>query len=420
MYDVIVVGSRVAGASAAMLLARRGLKVLAVDQAAFPSDTLSTHQVQTPGVARLKRWGLLDRLEAAGTPPAQSVRFDTGFGVLAGRYPQIDGAGAVYSPRRTLLDHMLVEAARQAGAEVREKYQVEELLVEDGRVIGIRGREKGATAASVERSAFVVGADGKHSVVAKAVAAAVTKETGPLSLAAYTYWDGVQVEGGEMYSRPGFSVGLWPTNDHFVMSYVAWPVSEFARVRDDIEAAMLHAFDEVGIGERFRDARRAEKVRATTDTPNRIRKPFGAGWALVGDAGLVMDPLTGQGISHAFLEAELLTDAIVSFVRGAATEERALAAYARQRDRHVRPMYDFTARLASFAPNPAAQILFPALAGRQAEIDRFFGVMTGSVPMREFMTPANLIQLVGVRGFLRVVTGRGPRRATPEPKLQAV
>src|SRR6476660_4593993 len=114
MYDVIVVGSRVAGASAAMLLARRGLKVLAVDQAAFPSDTLSTHQVQTPGVARLKRWGVLDRLEAAGTPPAHGVRFDTGFGVLAGRYPQIDGASAVYSPRRTLLDHVLIEAARQA------------------------------------------------------------------------------------------------------------------------------------------------------------------------------------------------------------------------------------------------------------------------------------------------------------------
>jgi 2-polyprenyl-6-methoxyphenol hydroxylase-like FAD-dependent oxidoreductase len=420
MYDVIVVGTRVAGASAAMLQARRGLKVLAVDQAVFPSDTLSTHQVQTPGVALLRRWGLLDRLQAAGTPPAHNVRFDTGFAVLSGCYPQIDGAGAVYSPRRTLLDHLLVEAARAAGAEVRERYLVEDLLVEDGRVCGIRGREKGAAAASVERAAFVVGADGKHSLVAKAVSAAVTRETAPLSLAAYTYWDGVHLEGGEMYSRPGFSVGLWPTNDHLVMSYVAWPVSELARVRHDIEAAMLRAFDGVGIGERFRSAQRAEKVRATTDTPNRIRKPFGAGWALVGDAGLVMDPLTGQGISHAFQEAELLSDAMSNVVQNGKDEATAMAGYWRARDRQIRAMYDFTVQTASFKPSVAGEVLFSALRGRQSEIDRFFGVMTGSVHLRDYMAPANMIRLVGLRGFLRVVTGQGARNAANQPELQAV
>ena len=104
MYDVIVVGTRVAGASTAMLLARRGLKVLAVDRAAFPSDTLSTHQVQVPGVARLARWGILDGVVAAGTPAATSVRFDPGQVVLRGSFREFEGASAVYSPRRTLLD----------------------------------------------------------------------------------------------------------------------------------------------------------------------------------------------------------------------------------------------------------------------------------------------------------------------------
>jgi 2-polyprenyl-6-methoxyphenol hydroxylase-like FAD-dependent oxidoreductase len=86
-FDVIVVGARVAGAATAMLLARAGIRVLAVDRARFPSDTLSTHQVHVPGVARLNRWGLLDRLSAAGTPPTRRVRFDAGHVVLEGRFP---------------------------------------------------------------------------------------------------------------------------------------------------------------------------------------------------------------------------------------------------------------------------------------------------------------------------------------------
>src|SRR6478735_6830380 len=107
---------------------------------AFPSDTVSTHQIQVPGVARLQRWGLLDGLIAAGTPPARRVRFDPGPVVLAGRLPVVDGTDAIYSPRRTILDALLVDAAREAGAEVRERFVVEDLLTTDDRVIGIRGR----------------------------------------------------------------------------------------------------------------------------------------------------------------------------------------------------------------------------------------------------------------------------------------
>src|SRR5215471_7516388 len=118
-YDVIVVGARVAGAATAMLLARQGLRVLAVDRVAFPSDTVSSHQLQVPGAALLHQWGLLGKLTAAGTPPARRVRFDAGAGlVIDGRFPDYAGVDALYSPRRTLLDAVLVEAAREAGAEV--------------------------------------------------------------------------------------------------------------------------------------------------------------------------------------------------------------------------------------------------------------------------------------------------------------
>jgi len=142
MYDVIVVGARVAGASTAMLLARRGLKVFVLDRATFPSDTLSTHQVQVPGVARLARWGVLDAVLAAGTPVTRGIRFDQGDAVISGRFPACQGVTVMCSPRRTLLDRVLVDAARAAGAEVRENLTVEELLG-DGQVTGIRGQEKG-------------------------------------------------------------------------------------------------------------------------------------------------------------------------------------------------------------------------------------------------------------------------------------
>jgi flavin-dependent dehydrogenase len=186
MYDVIIVGARVAGSSTAMLLAREGLSVLVVDRATFPSDTLSTHQVQLPGVARLRRWGLLDAVVASGAPPARGVRFDVGPVVLQGHFPTFQGVEAVYSPRRTVLDALLVDAARAAGAEVRENFIVDEVLLEGGRATGIRGREKGGQPVA-ESARMVVGADGKHSLVARTVGAAVHHDRPPLSMACYTY-----------------------------------------------------------------------------------------------------------------------------------------------------------------------------------------------------------------------------------------
>ena len=217
-YDVVIVGARPAGAATAMLLARAGMRVVAVDRARFPSDTLSTHQVQVPGVARLRRWGILDGVLAAGTPAAETVRFDPGPVVLRGRFPEFEGASAVYSPRRTLLDKLLVDAARAAGAEVRERFAVDEVLFDGDRVTGIRGREGGASV--TETATLVVGADGRHSAVAKAVRAPAYHVKPALSTAYYTYWSGVELAGGEIYDRKCVKrmVGAWPTNDGLVMT----------------------------------------------------------------------------------------------------------------------------------------------------------------------------------------------------------
>ena len=181
MHDVIIVGARVAGSATALLLARAGLKVLVVDRAAFPSDTLSTHQVQVPGVARLARWGLLDAIMAAGTPPTRSVRFDQGAAAFTARVPACDGVDLMCSPRRTLLDKVLLDAARAAGAEVRENFITEDLLTDGATVTGIRGQEKGSPSVS-EHARLVIGADGKHSTVARTVEAASYRVRPPRSM----------------------------------------------------------------------------------------------------------------------------------------------------------------------------------------------------------------------------------------------
>lgn len=139
-YDALVVGARCAGAPLAMLLARMGHRVLLVDRATFPSDTLSTLWIHPPGLAALRRWGLLDAVAATGCPPIATYAFDFGPFTITGTPHPHDGISTAYAPRRTVLDAMLVEAAAGAGAEVRERFTVDDVLIEDGVVTGVRGR----------------------------------------------------------------------------------------------------------------------------------------------------------------------------------------------------------------------------------------------------------------------------------------
>jgi flavin-dependent dehydrogenase len=140
-FDAIVVGARCAGSPTAMLLARKGYRVLVVDRAIFPSDTVSTHILHPLGARALSRWGLLDRLAATGCPPIHTYAVDFGPFTLAGA-PGTSEAPVAYCPRRTILDKLLVDAAAQSGAEIREGFAVEEVLIEDGRAAGIKGRSK--------------------------------------------------------------------------------------------------------------------------------------------------------------------------------------------------------------------------------------------------------------------------------------
>jgi 2-polyprenyl-6-methoxyphenol hydroxylase-like FAD-dependent oxidoreductase len=396
-YDVIVVGSRVAGAACAMLLAREGLRVLALDRAGFPSDTLSTHAIEVPGVARLDRWGLLDRLDAAKTPAVSSVRLAVDGVELSGSFPAVDGVGAVYSPRRTVLDRLLVEAARDAGAEVREHIHVQDVIRDGDRVVGIRGRLR-AGAPFVEHAGLVIGADGKNSLVARAVAAADERHRAPITIAAYSYWSGVPLERGELYQRRGLAVAAFPTNDDASIVYLAAPATDLAAFRRDTEGEFLRRLDRCSdLGARVRDGLRVERLRLTPDLPNRVRIPYGPGWALAGDAGLVMDPVSAQGISQAFRDADLLASAVVRARDDHRPLDAHLADYHRARNRSALPVYDFTLGLARLRPGARSRRLVAAIADRPDEVERFLGAFAGITSPAQYFSARNLVRVLARR-----------------------
>ena len=325
MYDAIVVGSRCAGAPTAMLLARRGRRVLVVDRALFPSDVLSGHTIQPAGVARLARWGLLDRVRATGTPFTSRVRFDTGDVVLDGTPLAIDGIDEATCIRRTVIDPLLTDAAAEAGAEIRLGITVDGLLVDGDRVVGVRAHD-GTAGEFEERAPVVVGADGANSLIARSVGAPTYDVRPADGRSVYSYWKGIDLDGIELYVASG-------------------PVlrrhSDQRRADDrrpggpPRRGGPLPGRYRVGVP---RDARRRAPPRragrrrpsgpsgsgspgqATTSCAGRT----GPGWALVGDAGYHKDPITAQGMLDAFRDAELLAEAIDAGLDG--DLEAALAA----------------------------------------------------------------------------------------------
>jgi flavin-dependent dehydrogenase len=399
MYDAIVVGARCAGAPTAMLLARRGHRVLLVDRAAFPSDTLSTHYIHQSGVECLDRWGLLPRIVAAGAPAIREYTLDVGPFALRGTPPPIGGVGDAYSLRRNLLDGILVEAAAEAGAEVRERFPVDDLLTDgDGRVTGVRSR------GVEERATIVIGADGLNSRVAARVGAPVYDDMGTLTCAYYTYWSGAAMDGVELYVRPGAMIVAAPTNDGKVVTIVLWPSARFREIRTDIERHFHEALALAPpLAERIRGATRAERFRGTGRLPNFFRRPHGDGWALVGDAGHHKDPILALGISDAFRDAELLAIAVDTGLSGRMPLPAALAEYERRRNALAAHGFRMTVEFARLEPpSPQLQQLLVALIDSPDDRDRFFGTFAGSVRGEEYFAPANVERIIaGVRALTR-------------------
>lgn len=396
MYDAIVVGARCAGAPTAMLLGRLGYRVLLVDRDTFPSDHMSTHWIHQPGVVRLERWGLRERLAATGCPPITLITMDLGPFALRGTPPPAGDVAEAYCPRRTVLDKLLVDAAVEAGAELREHFSVQDLVWDGDRVSGITGRSATGTTVT-EQARIVIGADGIHSLVARQVEAPTYYTRPTFACAYYSYWSGVSLDGVEFYPREHRGFGVLPTHHGLAAIIVGWPHDEFHTYRADIERNFLKTLELApALAERVRQGRREERFTGTAELFNFFRRPHGPGWALVGDAGYHKDPITAQGISDAFRDAELLAEAVDAGLSGKRPVEEAMAEYEQRRNEAALPIYEFTCQLATLEPPPPEmQQLFAALRYDQEQTNRFMGILAGTVPIPEFFAPENMGRIMG-------------------------
>ncbi len=348
MYDAIVVGARCAGSPTAMLLARKGYNVLLVDKSSFPSDIMSTHYIHPPGVARMELWGVLDSVLETNAPFITKITSYMGEPPVAAPPPPPDAPPMkALCPRRTVLDKVLVDAAVEAGAELREGFSVKGLLKVGDRVTGIRGDE------TVDEAKIVIGADGMRSIVAKEVEAPEYNTIPTLSYGYYAYWSNVPLEGAELYMLSGNGILAFPTNDDMSCVAVGGRIDDFHEFRKDIEGNYMKILERAGdLGERVKAGKRETKFVGTADQPNFFRKPYGPGWALVGDAGYHRDFGTGLGITDAFRDVDLLVDAIDDGFAGRRPIEEAMADYEAKRNEIAMPLYEFTTALARMEEMP--------------------------------------------------------------------
>jgi flavin-dependent dehydrogenase len=356
-HDVVVVGARVAGAATAMLLARLGHDVAVVDQASFPSDTLSTHSIARSGVVQLRRWGLLDEVLDSGAPAIRQVTFHAAGESVTRTIKDKSGVDLVVAPRRYVLDTILAGAAERAGAQVRAGVTVTGVQRDGrGRVTGVYGHDRAG--APVELAArWVVGADGLGSRVARSVGAAITEARLAGGAAQYAYYQGIPWTGFEFFVAPRSFAGVFPTHHGQACIWVCNPAADAKATRRGTRSR-VEAFDQLlersapPLAARLRHARRTSPVQGMLRQPNQLRQAFGPGWALVGDAGYHRDAVTAYGISDAFRDAELLAVALDQALGADAEGTAALARYQQQRDQALREIFELTCRLAAYPPVP--------------------------------------------------------------------
>jgi flavin-dependent dehydrogenase len=343
-YDAVVVGARAAGAATALLLARHGLRVLAVDRGAYGSDTLSTHALMRAGVLQLARWGVLDRIEAEGTPRVGRTVFHYGDETVDIPIKPRDGVPALFAPRRTVLDRVLVDAAVASGAEVRHRVRLADLVRRaDGRVEGAVLEDGNGRSAAVG-APLVIGADGLRSAVASLVAAPLTRLGRHAAASVYGYWSGLEAEGYHWHWGRETAAGAIPTNGGEVLVFAGASRRRFAEeIRLDVPGGYRRLLAESApeLAGRLGGARLVGSLHGFPGHIGYLRRPWGPGWALVGDAAYFKDPITAHGISDALRDADLLARAVV---RGG---DRALSEYEAERDELSTELFEITDRIAS-------------------------------------------------------------------------
>jgi flavin-dependent dehydrogenase len=351
-YDAIVVGARCAGASTAMLLARRGLRVLVVERARYGSDTLSTLALMRGAVLQLLRWGVLERVRDTGAPAIRSTSFQYGDETIELAIKARDGVEALYAPRRKVLDALLEDAAVAAGAEIWHGVRLIDVMrTKEGRVSGAIIEDSGRGLLQVEAE-IVIGADGARSTLARLVGAEMTRTGRHASGVVYGFWSGLGQRGNAWSfsssngGNGGSGAGAIATHDGETLVFASVSAGRFhAEIQRDIERGFQRVLRECApeLARRVAGATRLGVLRGFAGQVGFFRKCYGPGWALVGDAGYFKDPITAHGMTDALRDAELLARGVVHGT------DRALADYQEARDALSLPLFRITDEIASYA-----------------------------------------------------------------------
>jgi flavin-dependent dehydrogenase len=354
-HDVVVVGARAAGAATAQLLARLGHDVVLLDEARFPADTLSTHQIARTGVVQLHRWGLLDSVLDSGAPAIRQFTVTVAGESTTRAIKDKAGVDLLVAPRRYILDALVADAAARAGVDVRLGVAVDGVCMDDaGRATGVYGHDRAGDLLEIE-ARFVVGADGLRSRVARSVGAEVVEARGNDGAAQYAYFRDLPWHGIEFFVADRALAGVFPTHHGEACIWVCTPSSDARAARrraasrtDAFTALLQKAAPELAA--RLRGGVRTSPVHGMLHMPNLVRQAYGPGWALVGDAGYHRDAVTGHGLSDAYRDAELVAAALNDALSGDIGERTALADYQSQRDRALRDVFELTCALAAYPP----------------------------------------------------------------------
>ncbi len=343
---MVVVGARCAGSAAASALVRAGRRVVVLDRARFPSDTLSTHVFFPSGVDELRRMEALERVLELEPPRIRRARIDLpGIEWFESFRPIGGSAFGICVPRRQQ-DEALVAATRANGADVRAGCDVSGLRWRGGRVAGVTYRDAKGEPREIECE-LVIGADGRRSTVAAEVGAWVPYRRSRNGRGlVFRYMDDPQA--GEWASQ---TMWQWRDGDSIAMAFPCAPRDrllvlimgergEVAEARSDPEGywerklALHH-----GCAERCAGATNASKLRSTADTPAFFRASSGPGWALAGDAGHFKDPIIGQGMRDAMWMGRELAEAVAPALGDAAAVDAATRRWEHERDLECLPAY---------------------------------------------------------------------------------
>jgi 2-polyprenyl-6-methoxyphenol hydroxylase-like FAD-dependent oxidoreductase len=345
VHDVVIVGGRAAGAATALLLARRGLRVLVLERSAPGSDPLSTHALMRGGVMQLRRWGLLDAIIAGGAPPVQHTRFTYAHDRIDISIKPSHGVDALYAPRRTLLDPTLAAAAAEAGAEIRHRSTVTDLLWRRDRVVGVRARNADGTTQEFIAD-LVIGADGINSRVAELTRAEVRRRGRHATAVTYGYWSDLETSGYEWVFRANACSGVIPTNGQQACVFASARPDRIGHGGLDVIGDLV-AKGDPELADRLARATPPHGTRTWGGHLGFIRQSHGPGWALVGDAAYFKDPIGAHGLTDALRDAELLARAVVDGFGDDASTASALAHFEHLRDRLSIPLFDTVDRIAS-------------------------------------------------------------------------